>query len=192
MSKRICILQGHPDGGALHFCHALADAYASGARAAGAKVQTVDIARIAPQPLTDPDDFATPPGDPDMITARQAIADAQHLVVIFPLWLGTMPARLKAFFEQMARAEFALGVNGPGWPAQNLKGRSARVIVTMGMPALAYRLWFMNAGVSVLNRQILGMSGVRPVRQTTIGGMGSMSDARRTAWLRRVEALAPD
>ncbi|MFP5404050.1 MAG: flavodoxin family protein, partial [Gammaproteobacteria bacterium] len=35
MSTRILLLQGHPDALQTHFCHALADAYAEGAAAAG-------------------------------------------------------------------------------------------------------------------------------------------------------------
>lgn len=189
MPERICILLGHPHSDSSHFCHALAASYAKGAETDGAIVERIDVGRIAPVPLADPADFATPPDDPRMLAAREVILRAEHLVIVFPLWLGTMPAMLKAFFEQMARDEFALGVSKSGWPAQHLKGRSARIIVTMGMPALAYRLWFLNAGVSNLRRMILGMSGVGPVRQTTIGGIGNLDAAGRAGWLERVEAL---
>lgn len=186
--NRILIIQGHPEATGSHFCHALADAYARGAEAAGATVDRLDVAVIAPEPLASDAEFKTEPAGA-MTGAREAIAAADHLVIVFPLWLGTMPARLKAFFEQMARADFALGVSGEGWPAQNLKGRSARVIVTMGMPALAYRVWFLNSGVAVLKRLILGLAGVAPIRQTTIGSIGTLSDERRARWLERIEAL---
>jgi putative NADPH-quinone reductase len=46
MTKRILLIQGHPDAGARHLCHALADAYAEGARAAGHEVRTVDVAML--------------------------------------------------------------------------------------------------------------------------------------------------
>jgi putative NADPH-quinone reductase len=35
MAKRIVIIQGHPDPAGGHLCHALADAYAAGARGQG-------------------------------------------------------------------------------------------------------------------------------------------------------------
>lgn len=186
---RICILQGHPHGTGTHFCHAVAQAYAAGAEAAGARVSRIDVAQVCPEVLCDPADFATPPGG-EMVVARQAILDCEHLVVIFPLWLGTMPALLKAFFEQMARAEFALSKGGPNaMPVPCLRGRSARVIVTMGMPALAYRLWFWNRGVGTLKHMILGLAGFRPIRQTLIGGIDGLDDAARAAWLGRIRAL---
>ncbi|GMG82181.1 NAD(P)H-dependent oxidoreductase [Paralimibaculum aggregatum] len=188
MTQRICLLLGHPDGQSEHFCHALAAAYARGAEAAGHRVARLDLAALQPEPLGSAAEFETAPAGP-MAEARAALADATHLVEIFPLWLGGMPARLKAFFEQLARAGFALGISERGWPEGRLKGRSARVVVTMGMPALAYRIWFLNAGVGVLKRMILGMAGIAPVRQTTIGGVEAMSDAARARWLARVEAL---
>ena len=187
MTRTVCIIQGHPDPDPARFCRALADAYARGAAGAGAEVVQLDVARIRPAPLESAAAFETAP-EGAMAGARAAIARADHLVVIFPLWLGTMPAALKAFLEQMARAGFALD-QSCGWPEARLKGRSARVIVTMGMPALAYRLWFLNSGVAVLKRLILGLSGVAPVRQTTLGGIEAVGADKRARWLARVEAL---
>lgn len=187
MARQVCILQGHPDATGEHFCHALAAAYARGAEAAGCRVEYVDAGRIAPEPLASEAEFATEP-DGAMADARAAIRRADHLVIVFPLWLGGMPARLRAFLEQMARAGFALGETSGGFPEGRLKGRSAHVVVTMGMPALAYRIWFLNSGVAVLKRMILGLAGVSPVRQTTIGGIGGLSEAARRRWLERIEA----
>ena len=42
-----------------------------------------------------------------MQKAQRAIASAEHIVIFFPLWLGTMPALLKAFLEQVLRPGFA-------------------------------------------------------------------------------------
>lgn len=187
---RIFVLNAHPHGDSAHYCHALASAYEAGARSAGHDVRRMNLASIAPEMLLDPADFDTPPTRPAMLTAREAVADAQHIALVFPLWLGTVPAALKAFFEQLARGGFAIEQDPQGgWPVQHLKGRSARIIVTMGMPALAYRLWFLNAGVSNLRRLILGLSGVSPIRQTTIGGIGAMTGQRRARWLAKIEAL---
>jgi len=191
MTRHVCIIQGHPDGPARegeapHYCHALADAYARGAEAAGAEVSRLDVSALHPDPLDTVAAYDEAPAGA-MEKAREAVAAADHLVIVFPLWLGGMPARLKAFFEQLARAEFVLGKSDGGWPEQKLKGRSAHVIVTMGMPAIAYRVWFLNAGVSVLKRMVLGLAGVSPVRQTTIGGADGLSDAARRRHIERIE-----
>jgi putative NADPH-quinone reductase len=191
MPRTVCIIQGHPDGTGTHFCHALADAYARGAAAQGVTVERLDIAEIAPEPLHDEGEYESAPAEGSaMAAARAAVMRADHLVIVFPLWLGGMPARLKAFMEQLARDGFLIAERaGGGWPEAKLKGRTARVIVTMGMPAFVYRTWFLNAGVAVLKRLILGFAGVGPVRQTTIGGVGGLSEVARARRLDRVDAL---
>jgi putative NADPH-quinone reductase len=188
MPRSICIIQGHPHGAGGHLCHALADAYAHGADSAGAQVSRVDVGRIAPAPLADPADFATPPAGA-MLAAQSQVAEADHLVIVFPLWLGTMPAALKAFWEQLARAEFALSSPGGRWPQRKLRGRSARIIVTMGMPATAYRIVFGAAGVRSLRNGILWMAGIAPVRTTYIGGVGDLGDESAVTWLGAIEAM---
>ena len=118
--------------------------------------------------------------------ARDAIVAAEHVVVIFPLWLGTMPALVKSFFEQVMRPGIAFEYRKQGFPRQLLAGRSARLVVTMGMPALIYRWYFRAHGLRGFERNILRFVGMKPVRETLIGGVGSAGEARRRNWLDRM------
>jgi putative NADPH-quinone reductase len=183
----ICILQGHPDPTPGRFCHALADAYRRGAQGAGHTVTTVNIAALDVPLLRSAADFATP-ATGDIAAAQAEILGADHLVVIFPLWLGGMPALLKAFFEQIARGAFLIEPREGGWPLAHLKGKSARVIVTMGMPAPAYALFMGGHGVKSLEGGILGMAGVGPIHDTLIGGVDG-DPKHLQEWLDKVEAL---
>jgi putative NADPH-quinone reductase len=90
-----------------------------------------------------------------------------------------MPALLKAFLEQVARPGFAFerGTRNP-FEAKRLKGRSARVVVTMGMPALVYRWVYRAHSVRSLERNILGFVGFAPVHETLIGSVGGLDAAR--------------
>src|SRR3989338_8963533 len=135
MNKRILIIQGHPDAsGSQHLCHVLAQAYAQGAIAAGHEVQVVDVAPLDFPLLRSQQEWEEGAVPPALIASQKAIAWADHLVLFFPLWLGDMPALLKGFLEQVARPGFALSKGGEGrLPAKLLTGRSARVVVTMGM-----------------------------------------------------------
>ncbi len=45
-SKRILVIQGHPDNSAPHLNHALADAYSDGARAAGHEIRLVTVSEL--------------------------------------------------------------------------------------------------------------------------------------------------
>src|SRR5579862_4769919 len=104
-----------------------------------------------------------------------------------------MPALLKGFFEQTLRPGFAFAESGGhGLPKRLLSGRSSRIIVTMGMPALFYRWYFRAHSLKSLERNILGFCGVRPVRACVVGMVESMSQARRGNWLARVQKLGQE
>jgi putative NADPH-quinone reductase len=100
---------------------------------------------------------------------QRDIAWANHLVLIFPLWLGDMPALVKGFLEQVARPGFAVGEPLKNGGVKLLRGRSARIVVTMGMPALLYRWYFGAHAIRSLERNILRFAGVAPVRRSLIG-----------------------
>lgn len=183
MNRQILIIQGHPDATRQHLCHALAAAYAEGARAAGHRIETIDVAQPAFPVLTDPAEWHEGPVPPALLPAQEAIARAEHIVLVFPLWLGDMPALLKGFLEQTLRPGFALA-RAPANPlkAGLLGGRSARVIVTMGMPAPVYRWFYRAHALQLLRRNILGYVGIAPVRATVVGGAGAMTPERCAHW----------
>lgn len=190
MTRRILILQGHPDAGGGHLGHALADAYADGARSAGHEVRRVDIASLDFPLLRSPQDWehgAVPPG---LASAQADIAWAEHLVLFFPLWLGDMPALVKGFLEQVARPGFAFkGDRTNPFMHKGLTGRSARIVVTMGMPALVYRWYFRAHSVKSLERNILAFVGISPIQRTLIGGVGAPDRAKASTWLARLRRL---
>lgn len=127
-----------------------------------------------------------------LAAAQAAIGWSEHVALFFPLWLGDMPALVKGFLEQVARPGFALGKGSGGLGQKLLGGRSARVIVTLGMPAPVYRWYFLAHSVRSLERNILGFVGFSPVKRTLIGSVESMSDERRARWLREMRSLGED
>jgi putative NADPH-quinone reductase len=189
MKHRILIIQGHPDPAGGHFGHALAGAYAIGATAAGHEVRRVNVAALDFPLLQRQADWNTGPV-PEALRGVQAdIAWADHLAVFFPLWLGTMPARLKGFFEQVLRPGFAF-ITGDGRAARKgLTGKSARVVVTMGMPVFWYRWYFGAHGVRGLERSVLAFCGIGPIRETFIGLAGMKDGPSRERWIGRLEEL---
>ena len=188
MTDRVAIIQGHPDPAGGHLCHALAGAYADGAAGAGHRVDRIEVAQIAFPILRTQAEFESGALPESLAPARDAIVAAQHLVILFPLWLGTMPALLKAFLEQVIRPGIAFEYRAQGFPRRLLAGRSAHLVVTMGMPALLYRWYFRAHGVRGLERSVLRFAGMRPIRETLLGGVGVASAARRAAWLDRMRA----
>lgn len=187
---RIAILQGHPDPGGGRFGHALADAYAAGARGAGHEVERIDVARLDFALVRSQDEWTRGAAPAAIAGAQAAIARAQHLAIFFPLWLGDMPALLKGFFEQAMRPGFAVDASkGAAMWKKRLKGRSARVVVTMGMPAIFYRLVYRAHSVKSLERNILNFVGIAPVRTTLIGTVASKSRKAHAARLDEMSEL---
>jgi putative NADPH-quinone reductase len=189
MSKRIAIIDGHPDPAHERFCHVLATTYAEAAKAAGHQVRRLTVAELDVPVLRSAKDWAKDAPTPDVQRAQETITWAEHLVIVYPLWLGSMPALLKAFFEQVFRPGFAIKEDkGKGWPVGLFAGKSARVVVTMGMPALIYRLFFLSHSLKSLERNILRFSGIKPIRESLIGSVES-SAAHREKWLQEMRVL---
>lgn len=190
MGSRIVIIQGHPDPAGGHLCHALADSYARGATAAGHEVRVLDVAKLDFPILRTPADFETGTPAASIRAAQDDIRWAQHLMIIHPLWHSGMPALLWGFFEQTFRYGFFAERSTPEkrWPKRLLLGRSAHVVITMGMPALFYR-WFMGShGLKMFTGGVLWWAGITPARSTLIGSAGGMTNSKAKVWMERLRA----
>lgn len=191
--RRILLIQGHPDPSATRLGHLLASAYAEGARQAGHDLRQIDVAQLDFPLLRTQHDWEHGSVPPSLQSAQQDIVWAQHLVLMFPLWMGDMPALLKAFIEQVARPGLAGAAQADGaLPPKALKGRSARIVVTMGMPALVYRWYFRAHSVKSLERNILGILGVAPVNETLIGGVAQFDASTVDRWRERLHRLGAE
>jgi putative NADPH-quinone reductase len=128
------------------------------------------------------------PLEPDLAAAHAAIHAADHLVLIFPLWMGTLPAIFKGFLERVIQPDIFEPAK-TGKFVTPWKGKSARIVITMGMPALVYRWYFGAYALKMLKRNILGFGGVRPIRSTILGSIEAVSPERRARWLADMEAF---
>jgi putative NADPH-quinone reductase len=187
--RRITLIQGHPDPAGGHLDHALADSYAAGASAAGHELRRIEIASLDFPLLRNKAEFEHGPTPPGLAAAQAAIAWAEHLVFVYPIWLGDMPALLKGFLEQTLRPGFAFDYLDGGKVAMRLEGKSARLVVTMAMPALAYRWYYGAPSVKSFERHILKFIGIGPIARSLYGQAETASDAERQAWLEELEAL---
>lgn len=190
MGKRIAIIQGHPDADPARYGHALASAYARGAEEGGHEVKVIRVAALDFPLLRSAHDWQEGAPCEAIRQAQAGIGWADHLVILFPLWLGDMPALLKGFLEQVLRPGFAFSKALPGRPWKKLlKGKSARLVVTMGMPAFFYRVFYRAHSLKSLQRNILAFCGVDPVRVTLIGMIEAAKEEARGVWLAKISAL---
>ena len=189
MTKKIAVIIGHPDPDPARFCRTLAGAYTDAAREASHTVRVIDIATLDFPLLRTEAEWNSQPVPPALREAHDAILWAEHLVIIYPLWLGDVPALLKGFLEQVLRPGQSVSLTAGPFDKKPLSGKSARVVVTMGMPAWMYRWVFGAHSLKSLKRNILWFVGIGPIRHSLIGAIAGKNPAARVAWLARLRKL---
>lgn len=189
MGAKIAIIQGHPDPRGGHLGHALADAYAAGAQEAGHEVRRIEVATLDFPVLRSKHDYEHGAPVEAIQQCQESMVWADHWVILFPLWLGEMPALLKAFLEQTLRPGVAYRFREGGGIEKLLTGKSVQIVITMGMPAILYRWYFRAHGLKTLKRNILGFCGAGPIRETLIGLVEGAKPAKVEKLLARLRAL---
>lgn len=186
--NRILVIHGHPheEGTTAR----LARAYAEGAAAQGAQVQTLWLGRLAFDPVLHRGFLAPQDLEPDLLMAQELILWAEHLVLVFPVWWGGWPALLKGFVDRVFLPGFAFKYReGGGLWDRLLKGRSARLLVTSDAPTFWDRFINRHAAVHQMRQATLKFCGVGPVAVTRFGGVRRASEARQRAWEEKARAL---
>ncbi|WP_342747309.1 hypothetical protein [Sphingomonas spermidinifaciens] len=73
-------------------------------------------------------------------------------------------------------------------PKPLLGGRSARLVVTMKMPAFFYHFYYGAHSAKSFERNILKLAGIKPVHSTLIGNV-ERAPGERTGWLDKLTEL---
>lgn len=175
MAKKVLVILGHPSKHS--FNNALADAYAEGAKKAGAEIKRLDIPKLKFDPILHEGYSKIQKLEPDLVKAQKLIRWAEHIVWVFPTWWASMPALLKGFIDRIFIPGFAFNFKKGSYSwERHLKGRSAHLIVTMGSPVLYYKFYLFSPGVRMLGKGTLEFCGVKPVRKTLIDGIRKLSE----------------
>jgi putative NADPH-quinone reductase len=188
MNKKVLIVLGHPNKES--FCGALAASYREGAAAAGAEVRELDLGDLHFDPILRLGYKEIQELEPDLVAAQDSIKWADHIVWVYPIWWGTMPALLKGFLDRTFLPGFAFKYreNSPWWD-KYLTGRSARMIVTMDAPPIYDSLMYFGGGRRTMKKAVLEFCGIKPVGVTAFGSVKSSDEAKRDKWLAAVNQL---
>ena len=191
MGRRILIIDGHPDPAPQRYIHAIAAAYGNEATSAGHEVRTITVASLNFPVLRTRADFECVVTCPAVEQIQGDLEWCEHVVMIYPLWLGSLPALFKGFLEQVFRPFFVHVTPARGGQVKKrLRGKSARIIVTMMMPALAYRWYFGAHSLKCLKRNVLSFCGIGPIRSNLIGSVGIGSAEHHFRSLERIRRYA--
>jgi len=179
----VLVLIGHPRPDS--FCHALAQSYVEAmAKMDGVCVHCVDLARIRFDPhLYEPSPRAQRL-EPDLAAAKDEFLRADHVVVIFPTWWGTMPAVLKGFLDRILIPDEAFAEIGGNYCGL-LKNKTAHLITTMDAPGWVYRFLYRSAGLTALKNAVFQFCGFEAVRTTRFDRVKYVSEEQRRAYLAR-------
>lgn len=187
MSKRILVILGHPDNDS--FCAAIASAYIEGAKAVGNEVQLMKLADLSFDPVLHKGYNSIQELEPDLLAGQAAITWAQHIVFVYPIWWGAMPALLKGFIDRVFLPGFAFKYReGSIFWDRLLSGRSARLLVTMDTPPWYFRWVYRMPGHNQMKRTILEFSGIKPVAVSSFGPIKDSSQQKRDKWLAEADA----
>ncbi|MBF4798908.1 MULTISPECIES: NAD(P)H-dependent oxidoreductase [Aeromonas] len=189
MTPNLLVLNGNPKPDS--FCHALAREYARSADEAGAEVTLLHVGELAFEPDLRHGYDLMPPLEPDLLALQQSLTAAHHLVIVSPLWWGGMPARLKGLLDRTLLSGFAFQyVKGKAQPLRLLAGKTARLLLTMDSPVWYYRWWLGEPASLILDKQVLGLCGIRLTHRQHLGPMHTASNQDRARWLTRTGAAA--
>lgn len=186
MSKKILIINGHPNKGSFNF--SIAEAYEKGARSTGAEVQTIIIADLQFNPNLSGGYQKRTELEPDLLAAQEKIKWADHLVWVHPVWWGGLPAILKGFIDRTFLPGFAFQYRENSvWWDKLLSGKTAHIITTLDQPSWYYRFIYGRPSVNQLKKSTLEFCGIKPVKVSYLGPIRASKPEQRTKWLGEVK-----
>ncbi|MCB0405311.1 MAG: NAD(P)H-dependent oxidoreductase [Bdellovibrionales bacterium] len=186
--KKILVIDANPNAESL--CRALADSYVDGATRAGFDVQRLSLRELKFDLNLRHGYHEIQELEPDLSKSQELIRWCEHLVLIYPMWWGSLPALLKGFLDRCWLPGFAFKYheNDPFWD-RLLKGRSARMIVTSDAPYFYNLVAYFNAPYRVTKKTILGFCGFKPVKLTAIGRVKNLSESEIKKAIKTVRKL---
>ena len=186
--KKILIINGHPDGES--FNYGISRAYKIGAEKSEAEIKEIKIRELKFDPNLQFGYRKRTELEPDLLFAQKLIKWADHLVWIYPIWWGSVPAIMKGFIDRVFLPGFAFQKKEASvWWDKLLAGKTARMICTLDQPSWYYRWIYGKPSHNAMKKLTMQFVGVKKVKITSIGPMRFSKDAFRKNWLNKVEKL---
>ena len=186
--KKILIINGHPD--AESFNYGLSEAYKKGAAKSGADIMEINIRELDFNPNLQYGYRKRTELEPDLLEAQDKLKWADHLVWIYPVWWGSVPAMMKGFLDRVLLPGFAFNKRKDSlWWDKCFTGKTARIICTLDQPAWYYRWVYGRPSHNAMQKVTMNYIGVRKVRITAIGPIRLSKEEFREKWLKKVEKL---
>jgi len=185
---KILLINGHPDKESYN--HALAASYLRGAMNSGAEVKEIVISDLEFNPNLKFGYRKRTELEPDLLKAQDSIKWADHIVWVYPVWWGGLPAMLKGFIDRVLLPGFAFKKRkGSIWWDKYLTGKTSRIICTMDQPTWYYRWINGRPSYNAMKKLTMNFIGIKKVRITAVGPLRLSKESFRSKWLHKVEKL---
>jgi len=185
---KVLIINGHPDKESFNF--ALYRSYLKGAKKSAAEVQDINIGDLQFNPNLEFGYRKRTELEPDLLAAQEKLKWADHIVWIYPVWWGSVPAIMKGFIDRVLLPGFAFKKReGSVWWDKYFVGKTSRLICTMDQPTWFYRLINSSPSHHAMKKLTLKFIGVKKVKITSIGPLRLSKPEFREKWLRKIEKL---
>ncbi|MBH1985940.1 MAG: NAD(P)H-dependent oxidoreductase [Burkholderiales bacterium] len=189
MTIRTLLILAHPSPDS--FNAALADAYADAALKAGRQLRRIDLHALRFDPILHGAYRGEQALEADLQAAQADILWAEEIVWVYPVWWGGLPALLKGFLDRVLLPGFAYKFHKGhrSWD-KLLKGRNARIVVTLDTPGWYDRLAYGRPAWRQMKHTILQFCGMKLLSTTTFAPIATSKPEQRERWLAEVRRLA--
>lgn len=179
---RVLVIDAHPRADS--FCHAVAMSVVEGAEASGHEVRLLALRDLHFDPHHTGQEL-----EPCLQRCQENLLWSEHLIIVHPVWWGTMPALLKGWLDRMLLPGFAFTEREDGGWDGLLSGRSATLVSTMDTPLWVFR-WILRApSVQALRAATLGFCGISPVHTLLFSPVKTSTPQRRAQWLQQAREV---
>ncbi|RQW63700.1 NAD(P)H-dependent oxidoreductase [Vibrio viridaestus] len=186
--KNVLVINANPKANSL--CKSLAEQYISVAMEQN-HVEQINIGDMDFQISLDEGYDRIIDLESDLVDFQEKITWSEHIVIVSPVWWGTIPAKFKGAIDRTFLPGFAFKYTaGKAIPEKLLKGRTSELIITMDSPPFWYKYVMGNAIDKQLKNSILEFSGIKNVASTYFGPVINSSIDNRQSWLNKVAKLA--
>lgn len=183
--KRLLVINGNPKEQSL--CKALSESYVAGVKKSGFHVDLINLGDSSFDPILKSGYESNQNLEDSLEEIKVKIQNSEHVVFVFPVWWGSVPAVLKGALDRIFLPGFAFKYKkGDLLPKRLLKGRTARIIVTMDTPVWYYKLIYGSPATKMMKKTVLEFCGFSPVKVTEFGAVLKSGDDKRKKWIAKV------
>lgn len=184
---KILIIYAHPYEGS--FNNAILETTQSSLASSTHDYEIIDLNKEGFNPVLRKEELKIYPQgkflDPQVGEYLKKLKAAAHLVFIFPIWWGGVPAILKGFFDKVFLKKETYEFKGLR-PVAKLKGKSATVISTMNSPKIFYSFYLKSPVKQTVIKSTLKLCGVKKVKWFELARVVSVSDKKRKKMLAKI------